>query len=61
MALVYHDVLAVFTIIVCDFYQILLSVCKKNPQSPQRKPNYHSKYGKNCHKILFVYVLEQFI
>ena len=27
----------------------------KNPQSVRRKPNYHTKYGKNCHKILSVY------
>ena len=30
--------------------------CGKNPQSARRKPNYHTKYGKNCHKILSVHV-----
>ena len=29
--------------------------CGKNPQSACRKPNYHTKCGKNCHKILSVY------
>ena len=28
--------------------------CGKNPQSACRKPNYHTKCGKNCHKILSV-------
>ena len=27
----------------------------KNPQSARGKPNYRTKCGKNCHKILFVY------
>ena len=26
--------------------------CVKNPQSASRKPNYHTKCDKNCHKIL---------
>ena len=26
--------------------------CGKNPQSVCRKPIYHTKCGKNCHKIL---------
>ena len=30
--------------------------CGKNPQSARRKPNYHTKCGKNCHKILSVYI-----
>ena len=30
--------------------------CGKNPQSACRKPNYHTTCGKNCHKILCVYV-----
>ena len=29
--------------------------CGKNPQSARRKSNYHTKCGKNCHKILSVY------
>ena len=29
--------------------------CGKNPQIARRKPNYHTKCGKNCHKILSVY------
>ena len=29
--------------------------CGKNPQSAHRKTNYHTKCGKNCHKILYVY------
>ena len=29
--------------------------CGKYPQSARIKPNYHTKYGKNCHKILFGY------
>ena len=29
--------------------------CGKNPQSTRRKPNYHTKCGKNCHKILSVW------
>ena len=29
--------------------------CGKNPQSARRKPNYHTKCGKNCHKILSVH------
>ena len=28
--------------------------CGKNPQSARRKPNYHTRCGKNCHKILSV-------
>ena len=32
--------------------------CGKNPQSVRRKPNYHTKCGKNCHKILSVHVFE---
>ena len=28
--------------------------CGKNPQSARRKPNYHTKCGRNCHKILSV-------
>ena len=28
--------------------------CGENPQSARRKPNYHTKCGKNCHKILSV-------
>ena len=28
--------------------------CGKNLQSACRKPNYHTKCGKNCHKILSV-------
>ena len=27
----------------------------KNPQSAYRKSNYHTKCGKNCHKILSMY------
>ena len=30
--------------------------CGKNPQSARRKPNYHNKCGKNCHKILSVQI-----
>ena len=29
--------------------------CGENPQSARRKPNYHTKCGKNCYKILPVY------
>ena len=29
--------------------------CGKNPQSVRRKSNYHTKCGKNCHKILSVW------
>ena len=29
--------------------------CGKNPQSARRKSNYHSKCGKNFHKILSVW------
>ena len=29
--------------------------CGKNLQSARRKPNYHTIYGKNCHKILSKY------
>ena len=29
--------------------------CGKNPQSAGRKPNYHTKCGKNCNQILSVY------
>ena len=29
--------------------------CGENPQSACRKPNYHTKCGKNFHKILSVY------
>ena len=29
--------------------------CGKSPQSARSKPNYHTKCGKNCHKILSVY------
>ena len=32
-----------------------LDKCGKNPQSARRKPNYHTKCGKNCHKILSVH------
>ena len=28
--------------------------CGENPQNARRKPNYHTKCGKNCHKILSV-------
>ena len=28
----------------------------KNPQSACKEPNYHTKYGKNCHEILPVYL-----
>ena len=28
--------------------------CGKSPQRARRKPNYHTKCGKNCHEILFV-------
>ena len=31
--------------------------CGLNSQSARRKPNYHTKCGKNCHKILSVWVL----
>ena len=31
--------------------------CGKNYQSACRKPNYHTKCGKNCHKILSVYIV----
>ena len=31
--------------------------CGENPQSARRKPNYNTKCGKNCHKILSVYTL----
>ena len=27
--------------------------CGKNLQSARRKPNYHTRCGKNCHKILY--------
>ena len=29
--------------------------CGKNPQSGRRKSNYHTRCGKNCHKILYMY------
>ena len=29
--------------------------CGKNPQSARRKPNYHTRCGKNCHKVFFVW------
>ena len=29
--------------------------CGKNLESARRKPNYHTKCGKNCHKILSGY------
>ena len=29
--------------------------CGKNPQSARKKLNYHTKCGKNCHKILSVW------
>ena len=32
--------------------------CGENPQSACRKSDYHTKYGKNCHKILSVKVEE---
>ena len=32
--------------------------CGKNPQSARRKLNYHTKCGKNCHKILSVWYFE---
>ena len=32
-----------------------LDKCGKNPQSARREPNYRTKCGKNCHKILSVY------
>ena len=33
----------------------MIDKCGKNPQSARRKRNYHTKCGKNCHKILCVY------
>ena len=36
-------------------YSKNIDKCGKNPQSTRRKPNYHTKCGKNCHKILSVY------
>ena len=34
--------------------------CDKNPQSIRRKPNSHTKCGKNCHKILSVQQVRKF-
>ena len=36
-----------------NYYSIVIT--HKNPQSARRKPNYRTKCGKNCHKILSVY------
>ena len=33
--------------------------CGKNTQSAHRKSNYHTKCGKNCHKILSVWIYGQ--
>ena len=35
-------------------YSKNIEKCGENPQSAHRKTNYHTKCGKNCHKILFV-------
>ena len=35
-------------------YSKNIDKCGKNPQSARRKPNYYTKCGKNCHKILSV-------
>ena len=35
--------------------------CGKNPQSARRKPIYHTRCGKNCHKIRPVHVSENVI
>ena len=35
--------------------------CGKNPQSARRKPNYHTRCGKNCHKSLSVYYSTQYL
>ena len=35
--------------------------CGKNPQSACRKPSYHTKCGKNCHKIISVCSISQIV
>ena len=47
-------IIAILSMSYIEKYSEKIDKCGKNPQSARRKPNYHTKCGKNCHKILSV-------
>ena len=48
-------VIAIFSMSYITTRIVKTDKCGKNSQSARRKSNYHTKCGKNCHKILFVH------
>ena len=49
------DSVGIIAILSMSYTTTRIENCGKNPQSDRKKPNYHTKWGKNCHKILSVY------